>query len=69
MILYTAKYVGNTHLNDYKKNKVYYVKIVKMHDGKFLLRNKQGNDAIIYDSTDLLKADWAEMNRIGVMEH
>jgi hypothetical protein len=69
MVLYTATYIGNTHLNDYKKNEVYFVKIVKMKDGKFLLRNKQGEDAIIYDNADLLKADWAQMQRLGIMEH
>jgi hypothetical protein len=67
--LYTALYVGTPNEIGYEQNETYQIKIVRLQKGQFLIRRKDGSGAIVYDNADLVKKDWHQMIKIGIMNH
>ena len=67
--MYTAVYVGTPNNLAYDHNATYHIKIARLQKGQFLIRRKDGSGAIVYDNADLVKKDWHQMMKIGIMDH
>lgn len=69
MHLYTARYVGLPRQDEYQNNEVYMLKIARLRDTRILLKKKDGTGAILYESIGMLKEDWIDLHKIGIIDH
>ncbi len=66
--LYTAKFVGYKK-DGYILNEVYLIKIRRLGADNFQLQKKNGDNIIVYQSAEELKADWDSLHKVGIMDH
>jgi hypothetical protein len=69
MHLYTAKYIGLHLKNDFVFEEIYFLKIARLKDQRILVKRKDGGPAVIYKTVTELKSEWADLHKVGIIDH